>query len=114
MADSTFKVTIITPDGTVYENKDGAIRSDNGYNSAKDDVIAVNGGFMEFNENAATVVADSAELPTTIDVARAEKAKERSEKWVEEAKQKHSKNELARAEVHLRRAINRLNVSQMR
>ncbi|MDD7321630.1 MAG: ATP synthase delta/epsilon chain alpha-helix domain-containing protein, partial [Limosilactobacillus mucosae] len=28
--------------------------------------------------------------------------------------QKHSKNELARAEVHLRRAINRLNVSQMR
>lgn len=140
MADSTFKVTIITPDGTVYENKDATmlVMDTRGgqmgimanhvplvaalqisalrvkHNSAKDDVIAVNGGFMEFNENAATVVADSAELPTTIDVARAEKAKERSEKWVEEAKQKHNKNELARAEVHLRRAINRLNVSQMR
>mgnify|MGYP000364564496 CR=1 FL=1 len=25
MADSTFKVTIITPDGTVYENKDATM-----------------------------------------------------------------------------------------
>lgn len=140
MADSTFKVTIITPDGTVYENQAAtmlimdtrggqmglmanhvplvaalqisALRVKQA--SADDDVIAVNGGFMEFNENTAVVVADSAELPTTIDVARAQLAKERSEKWVQEAKEKHSANELARAEVHLRRAINRLNVSKMR
>ena len=67
MADSTFKVTIITPDGTVYENKDATmlVMDTRGgqmgimanhvplvaalqisalrvkHNSAKDDVIAV-------------------------------------------------------------------------
>lgn len=141
MAGSQFKVSIITPDGTVYQSDKAnmlVINTEGGgqigimanhipviaalainvmkikHDDADDDFVAVNGGFVEFQNNEATVVADSAELPTMIDVERAQKAKERSQKWVNQAQQSHNKDELARAEVHLKRAINRLNVADMK
>ena len=137
MAESTFNVTIVTPDGTIYdepatllvmktsEGQMGLMKNHQPISAAlaidelrlkhagetEDTVIAVNGGFIDFNGQVATVVAGSAELAETIDVARAQSAKERAEKQIAHAKQVHNADELARAEVHLARALNRLRVS---
>lgn len=76
------------------------------------DWIAVNGGIMEVRDNIVSIVADSAERERDIDVTRAERAKQRAERQIEEAKQKEDKNELKRATVALHRAVNRINVSK--
>src|SRR5699024_12639582 len=78
----------------------------------EDEVAAVNGGIIQFDGHEALIAADSAELPERIDVERAQSAKERSEEAIKEAKARHDSDELARAEVHLKRAINRLNASK--
>lgn len=138
MAENHFRVVISTPDGIVY---DGAVtmlimtttggqvglmanhlpliaslaidalilkHADTG---APDEQVAVNGGFIEFHDNVATIAASSAELPQNIDVQRATVAKQRSEEAMARAKEAHDANALARSEVHLRRAVNRLHVS---
>lgn len=138
MADSQFKVTIITPDGTVYDNDNATmiVMNTSGgqmgimanhvpvvavleisvvrikHDQGTDEVAAVNGGILQFNGKEALIAADSAELPEKIDVDRAEKAKKRSESAIQKAKEEHNKDDLARAEVHLKRAINRLNASK--
>lgn len=136
MADSTFNVTIVTPDGTIVDQTTDllvlttvegqmglmknhqpiiaslaidALRLKNA--GQEDTVAAVNGGFIDFDGQVATVVAGSAELAANIDVARAKNAKERAEKAIEQAKQNQNPDDLARAEVHLARALNRLKVS---
>ena len=76
-----------------------------------DEVAAVNGGIIQFDGQNATIAADSAEMPEAIDVERAQRAKKRSESAIEEAKKKHNQSDLSRAEVHLKRAINRLNAA---
>ena len=76
------------------------------------DEIAVSGGFVEFSDNNLSVVASAAERKETIDVSRAERAKQRAEKRIEEAKNENNDIDLRRAEVSLRRAINRLNISK--
>ncbi|HFM7240106.1 TPA: F0F1 ATP synthase subunit epsilon [Enterococcus faecium] len=65
------------------------------------DWIAVNGGIMEVRDNVVSIVADSAE-----------RAKQRAERQIEEAKAKQDTNELKRATVALHRAINRIKVSK--
>lgn len=139
MADnSVLTVSIVTPDGQVYENdqasmlvvktKEGQLgilpkhtpiiaslaidevrikRSD-----SKEDKVAVNGGFVEFSDNHATIVADTAENETDIDVNRAEDAKKRAEATIRKAQQAHDNGELRRAQISLRRAINRINVGK--
>ncbi|KRM43393.1 ATP synthase F1, epsilon subunit [Lentilactobacillus parafarraginis DSM 18390 = JCM 14109] len=77
-----------------------------------EDEIAVNGGFIEFSNNAATIVADSAECQSDIDVARAENARQRAERLIEAARKQNDKQALDRAQVALRRAINRINVAK--
>lgn len=140
MAENTFKVTIITPDGTVYDNDQVTMLIMNTSGGqmgimanhvpllaaleistvrikqvdGTDEVAAVNGGIIQFDGHDAMIAADSAELPETIDVERARRAKERSESAIAEAKKKHNQNDLSRAEVHLKRAINRLNASKQR
>lgn len=139
MADSKFKVTIITPDGTVYDNDNATmvimntaggqmgimanhvpliaaleistVRIKHGEGTAE--VAAVNGGIIQFDGHQALIAADSAEMPEEIDIQRAEEAKKRSESEIEKAKREHNQDELARAEVHLKRAINRLNASKL-
>ncbi|WP_202592982.1 F0F1 ATP synthase subunit epsilon, partial [Tetragenococcus koreensis] len=44
-----------------------------------EDVIAVNGGVMEVRDNQVSILANSAELPSEIDIERAERAKSRAE-----------------------------------
>lgn len=140
MADTKFKVTIITPDGTVYDNDNATmvIMNTSGgqmgimakhvpvlasltiselrikHDQGTDEIAAVNGGIMQFDGETALITADSAEMPEKIDVARAEEAKQRAEEEIKKAKKAHSQNDLARAEVHLKRAVNRLKVSKFK
>ncbi|MDM8265999.1 F0F1 ATP synthase subunit epsilon [Limosilactobacillus pontis] len=139
MADSKFKVTIITPDGTVYDNDNATMVIMNTaggqmgimanhvplvaaleistvrikHDEGTAEVAAVNGGIIQFDGHQALIAADSAEMPEEIDVQRAEAAKKRSESEIEKAKREHNQDDLARAEVHLKRAINRLNTSKL-
>ena len=139
MADSKFKVTIITPDGTVYDNDNATMVIMNTaggqmgimanhvplvaaleistvrikHDEGTAEVAAVNGGIIQFDGHQALIAADSAEMPEEIDVQRAEAAKKRSESEIEKAKREHNQDDLARAEVHLKRATNRLNTSKL-
>ncbi|WP_421016665.1 F0F1 ATP synthase subunit epsilon [Furfurilactobacillus cerevisiae] len=137
MAEPHLTVTIVTPDGTSYDNDHASMfvaKTTNGEigilpnhvpliaaleideirvkgDQDAEDEIAVNGGFVEFSNNVATIVADSAEQQDAIDVTRAENARKRAQEAIEHAQQEHDANELRRAEVALRRAINRINVA---
>lgn len=66
---------------------------------------AISGGIIEVNENKITVLANSAELGTDIDIERARAAKERAEKRLSE--QREDINVL-RAEMALQRALSRI------
>ena len=76
------------------------------------DWVAVNGGIMEVRDNVVSIIADSAERERDIDVPRAERAKQRAERLIEQAKPNHDRDQLRRATVALHRAINRINVSK--
>lgn len=133
-----FTVNVVTPDGLVYSHRTSIIdmRAIDGQLSImyghvpvltplaigdvtvkrsremnnRVDHIAVNGGYMEFSNNTATIIADSAERARNIDVSRAQAAKERAEKHLKEAREKHDERSIERAQVALRRATNRINV----
>ena len=72
--------------------------------------IAVNGGIIEIANDIITIVADSAERARDIDISRAERAKLRAEREIEEAQDKHLIDQERRAKIALQRAINRINV----
>ncbi|KPN80077.1 MULTISPECIES: F0F1 ATP synthase subunit epsilon [Apilactobacillus] len=139
MADnnSVLTVSIVTPDGKVYEREDARlviVRTKSGQlgimpnhvpviaslevdevkvKSGSDvDEIAVNGGFVEFSNNNLTVIADSAEKQGDIDVDRAAAARDRAQKALEIARQKQDNQEILRNQVALRRAINRIHVAK--
>ena len=133
-----FKVDVVTPDGLIYSHRSSIIdmRAIYGQRSimynhvplltplAIGDVkvkrsremnqvvdhIAVSGGYIEFSNNVATIIADSAERARNIDVSRAQAAKERAEKRMKEAREKHDERSLERAQIALRRAVNRISV----
>ena len=71
--------------------------------------LALAGGFVEVADNAATVLADTAELSEEIDLPRAREAKERATKRLSSAS---SEIDLKRAEYALRRALARINASE--
>lgn len=68
-------------------------------------LLAVHGGFVEVHDNRVTMLADVAERPEEIDVARAERAREEAERRV-------SAGEGAEAEAALRRAETRLEAAR--
>lgn len=140
MADKpVLTVNIVTPDGIVYDHHatmvivkalDGQlgimpnhepiiaplqideVRVKRVDNPGHEDAIAVNGGFMEMFNNVASIVADSAERERDIDVSRAQLAEQRAEEQIKTAKAKHDADGLARAQIKLRRAVNRINVAK--
>ncbi|MDK6788187.1 ATP synthase delta/epsilon chain alpha-helix domain-containing protein, partial [Actinotignum timonense] len=65
--------------------------------------IAVNGGIVEVADNVITIVADSAERARDIDISRAERAKLRAERAIEEAQEKHLIDQERRARIALQR-----------
>lgn len=135
---SSFTVNIVTPSGSVYNEeakflvantvvgslgvlpnhaplisplKIDAVRIDLA-DENESDWVAVNGGIIEIRDNVVSIVANSAETQHDIDVSRAEEAKQRAAAKIEKAKSEQDQSvDLARAEVALIRAINRLNVA---
>ncbi|MCZ2257543.1 F0F1 ATP synthase subunit epsilon [Sporosarcina sp. G11-34] len=127
----TLKVNIVTPDGPVVETEAdmiiattesgemgilpghiamvaplqiGAIRLNKGNTT---EVVAVHGGFIEVRPDVVTVLAQSAETASTIDLARAKAAAKIAEA---DLQAKKDDTEYKKAELDLKRAKNRINV----
>ncbi|MDQ0177564.1 F0F1 ATP synthase subunit epsilon [Bacillus chungangensis] len=131
----TLKVSIVTPDGPVYESnvemvstkahsgelgilpghipmvaplQIAAVRlqKDN-----RQELVAISGGFIEVRPDQVTILAQSAEKAENIDVHRAIEAKKRAESYLQA---KRDDLDFKRAEFALKRAMNRISVSENR
>lgn len=71
--------------------------------------LAVNGGFLEVRPDKVTILAQSAEKPSEINVDRAREAKTRAEKRLQS---KQDDIDFQRAELALKRATNRLEIGR--
>ncbi|MGP4079365.1 F0F1 ATP synthase subunit epsilon [Pseudalkalibacillus sp. R45] len=130
----TFTVSVVTPDGPVYEETGAEMVSAkatsgelgilpghvplvapltiNAVRIKKDNntqILAVSGGFIEVRPDQVTILAQAAELAADINVDRAKAAKERAEKRLQGSKQEDI--DFKRAQYALDRAINRINVT---
>ena len=138
-------VQVVTPDGLKYDHhanfihavtKDGQIGILPGHinliaplevdelkvrrvdDESHVDWIAVNGGIIEVKDDFITIIANSAERDRDIDVSRAERAKQRAERVLEEetkrvleeATKSDRNDDVQRAQIALRRALNHINV----
>ena len=131
-------VQVVTPDGLKYDHhasfihavtKDGQIGILPGHinlvaplevdelkvrrvdDESHVDWIAVNGGIIEVKDDFITIIANSAERDRDIDVSRAERVLEEETKRVlEEATKSDRNDDVQRAQIALRRALNRINV----
>lgn len=75
------------------------------HNEGEEKKAAILGGFIEILKDQVTVLAEDAEWPDDIDVARAEAAKKRAE---ERISAKSEKTDMRRAEAALKRAVARI------
>jgi F-type H+-transporting ATPase subunit epsilon len=73
--------------------------------------MAITGGFIEVRQNRVTILADAAERAEEIDTVRAEEARRRAQRRLEE---RASEEDLARAEASLARALARIKVAERR
>ena len=71
--------------------------------------VAVNGGFVEVRPDQVTILAQSAEKPSDIDVDRAQQAKERAEQRLNSKREDDV--DFKRAQSALQRAINRIDIA---
>ncbi len=69
---------------------------------------AIGGGFVYVGDKETTIIANSIESKEEIDLARAMQAKERAQRRLET-----SDGDLLRAEIALKKAINRINVKNL-
>jgi F-type H+-transporting ATPase subunit epsilon len=133
MAEDTFSLRVLSPMGTAFEGEaktatlptpdgeitilahhmplvavlsDGELRINDGQ---KEISIAVAGGFLETEENHATVLSDFAAESDSIEVARVEAAKTRAEQLLAEKKER---GEVLLVERDLQRAILQLKVAE--
>jgi F-type H+-transporting ATPase subunit epsilon len=70
-------------------------------------ILATSGGFLEVTDNIISIIVESAEFADDIDVSRAKEAEKRARNRLEE----RGEIDLAKAELSLLRALNRLKVS---
>jgi ATP synthase F1 subcomplex epsilon subunit len=76
------------------------------------ELLAISGGFIEVRPDKVTILAETAERAEDIDLERAIRAKQRAE---ERLRQQHQSNiDFKRAELALRRAMNRIKVAQQK
>lgn len=130
---STYKLTLITPDKELYSgevkkfksvNLDGQFEILPGHTrfvtitkpamtsftdeNGEEKVLFTSTGVVEFSDNNLTFCCDEAEWPKDIDTKRAESAKERAEKRINE----NSDVDIKRAEIALLRAVTRINIAE--
>ena len=112
---SLLTVNVVTPDGVVYDNTtDLAVckttLGEVGIMPNRVPLLAS----LAIDEVRVKTGEDSfdAERNENIDASRAERARARAEKRIATAKETHNVDDLRRAEVSLRRAMNRLNISK--
>ena len=75
-------------------------------------LIAISGGFMEVRPDTVTILAETAEMADKIDYDRASAAKVRAERRLQDTKL--SDLEFRRAELALKKAINRLSIRDIK
>ncbi|MBD7943332.1 MULTISPECIES: F0F1 ATP synthase subunit epsilon [Psychrobacillus] len=131
----TVSVNIVTPDGPVYDSEidmiiaktaSGEIGILPGHipmvapleigsvklkKDGKSEFVAVSGGFIEVRPEKVTILAQSAEIASSIDLARAQEAKKRAEELLQS---KQESVDFNRAELALKRALNRINAYEGR
>lgn len=73
--------------------------------------LAVSGGFVEFNNNSLTVLADTAERAEEVDIKRAEEARKKAEEAMRERTQMDD-TEYARVAAEIERSTARLKVAK--
>jgi F-type H+-transporting ATPase subunit epsilon len=73
--------------------------------------MAITGGFIEVRDNRVTILADAAERAEEVDEVRAEEARRRARRLLEE---REAEVDLTRAEASLARALARLKVAERR
>ncbi|GIN57203.1 F0F1 ATP synthase subunit epsilon [Lederbergia ruris] len=127
----TLQVHIVTPDGPVFDGdvemittkaesgelgilpghipmvaplQIGAVRLNKGNET---EFVAVNGGFVEVQQEKVTILAQTAEKADSIDIARAEEAKKRAESRLQG---NQDDVDFKRAQLALKRAMNRIDV----
>ena len=129
----TIKVNIVTPDGPVYDSEvemviantaSGEIGILPGHipmvaplvvgavklkKDGKSEYVAVTGGFVEVRPEKVTILTQSAEVASSIDLARAKAAVKRAE---ERLQMKQDAVDFERANLSLKRAMNRINVHE--
>lgn len=71
-------------------------------------IYAISGGMFYFENNEAKILVDAIEAKEDIDIARAHASKERQLKRINN---KDSNYDLKRAEIALKKAINRINIA---
>ena len=130
----TVTVNIVTPDGPVYDAEVtmviakttsgeigvlpghipmvaplaiGAVKLNK--EGGQTELVAVSGGFIEVRPDKISILASSAEVADTIDLARAKAALARAEQRLQ---QKQDNVDFKRAELALKRAINRIHVQE--
>ena len=130
----TVQVNIVTPDGPVYDSEVtmvvaktvsgeigvlaghipmvaplavGAVKLNKADGSQE--LLAVNGGFIEVRPDQISILAPAAEIAESIDVARAKQALARAEGRLQA---KSDDIDFKRAELALKRALNRINVHE--
>ncbi|MED4128313.1 F0F1 ATP synthase subunit epsilon [Shouchella miscanthi] len=130
---NTVQVSVVTPDGAVYSSDAElvVVKTTEGelgikakhiplvspltvgrarfLKDGKEDQVSVSGGFIEVRPDQVTILAETAETPEQIDTERAEKAKNRAEKRLDDDSAHIDK---ARAEAALMRAVTRLSVAK--
>ncbi len=135
MAEKSFKFEIITPEKVIYSADVEHVKAPgkNGYFGVKVNHIpfltilktgkitaeigkekiffATSGGFAEVTENKMTILAETAEDATRIDVDRAKQARDRALKRL---KEKSVDINIPRAEAALLRALNRLEITAIK
>ncbi len=80
----------------------------------REQLFAVNGGFVEVHNNRVTVLAESAEKANEIDIERARLARETAEKELRQQKEdKAGQEKVLHAELALKRAINRIKLHEL-
>lgn len=81
------------------------------FKNDEEKVAAIADGYISVLKDKTTIVTESAEWPEEIDVERAKAAKERAESLLS---RKNDGIDELRAELALRRALNRLNVAKLK